>query len=134
MANFPELNKPQLPKRYECLGKIKGFFIDNNSVIWEFKKADSNIYNDKNIHKTEKEAKSSLAKAQLSQLMSVYRGDWVPNWNDSRQNKYCIYLDECECRITSYCSYYCYLSFPTIQIAKEFLTNFEQLIKEYYEL
>lgn len=52
LANFPELNKPQLPKRYECLGKIKGFFIDNNSVIWEFKKADSNIYNDKNIHKT----------------------------------------------------------------------------------
>lgn len=130
LVNFPELR----PKKYEDLGKINGYIIQISSAIDSLNAPYDASHINRNIYKTEKEAKSSLAKAQLSQLMAVYRGDWLPDWNDTSTAKWCISRHGISISIVEHITYYHYLSFPTREIAQEFLTNFEQLIKEYYEL
>ena len=72
--------------------KIKGYFIDHDESSIIFFDSEENQFTDdyeigsdfKNIFKTEKQAKSALAYAKLTQLMALpeYNGDWVPDWND----------------------------------------------------
>ena len=71
--------------------KIKGYFIDHDESSIIFFDSEENQFTDdyeigsdfKNIFKTEKQAKSALAYAQLTQLMALpeYNGDWVPDWD-----------------------------------------------------
>ena len=71
----------------KILGKdIDGFYISSLSHVTQFNQ--SCYKRDKATFKTEKQAKSALAYAQLTQLMALpeYNGDWVPDWveNDTK--------------------------------------------------
>ena len=131
--HFPELKVKPLPKSWEELEEINGFWINQNSLIPKAFKEDPLKHNS-NIFHTEKQAKSALAMAQLSQLMAVYNGDWVADWKDASQKKYTI--DRCENNIEKnyHTVYYKFLSFKSAEIRNEFLKNFESLIREYLEL
>ena len=69
---------------------ITGYYIGLSSGIYGRKITCSN--SDKSTFKTEKQAKSALAYAQLTQLMALpeYNGDWVPDWSDDCEEKYII--------------------------------------------
>ena len=60
---------------------VSGWYLGVNSVYKETN--EENI--DRSTFKTEKQAKSALAYAQLTQLMALpeYNGDWVPDWTDN---------------------------------------------------
>lgn len=81
--------KKQLPSRWEELEAVRGFYIDDESSIHYIECA-SSVKCNNNILATEKQTKSALSKAKLSQLMKVYNDGWEADWNDDKQRKYCI--------------------------------------------
>ena len=64
---------------------IKGCYIGRDSIISHLDYIASK--SKKGTFKTEKQAKSALAYAQLTQLMALpeYNGDWVPDWVSETQ-------------------------------------------------
>lgn len=81
-----------------------------------------------------KAAKSAEAKRLLGFLLKEYNGDWVPDWNDKDQTKHVIIrFINVPRRWTSYMEYY-FLAFPTEELRDKFLSRFERLIKDYFEL
>lgn len=82
----------------------------------------------------EKEKRSCEAQRILGFLMEEYRAGWEPDWTYKLQEKYCIELWRGELHIDCYHTIFFYLSFPTKKLAKQFLSNFESLIKEYFML
>jgi hypothetical protein len=125
LDNYPELGL-NLPKNWFDIEDKEGYFIDGMSDII-FTTLDSYPHN-KNVFTTSNQCNAILALAQLSQAMKVYRGDWLPNWDDAEQAKWsitivynCIYLD------IFYTTYHP-LSFQNRDIAQLFATNFKDLI------
>jgi hypothetical protein len=123
---FKELK--ELPKTWEELGNINGFWVCENSDIYMHNKACLTDGN-KNIFKTEEQAKASLALAQLSQLRDVYRASWVPDW-DNVDIKYCIYFTNKTANVNILATSNEFLSFQDKKTAELFLENFRDLIEQ----
>lgn len=126
--------KKELPKSWEGLGYVKGFWVDEDSQIIPTHIVYKNASDvDKNVFKTKKQAKKALAMAQLSQLMAVYNDGWEPDWVGS-DLKYIIgRLDNNICSSNT-CSHYSFLTFKSEEIRDKFLKNFEPLIRQFFEL
>lgn len=88
------------------------------------------------IFKTEKQAKSAIAYAQLTQLMALpeYNDNWEPNWNENQQTKYCITVKRNEFLKWDVYSQREKLCFRTKEIRDKFLDNFKELLQEYFEM
>ena len=72
---------------------IYGYLIDSDdSEVCGFEENFRASFGSKCCFKTERQAKSALAYAQLTQLMALpeYNGDWVPDWDDETELKYVI--------------------------------------------
>ena len=90
---------------------------------------------DGNILPSKKDAEQHLALMKLHQLRDYYRQGWLPNW-ENNSSKYGI--KQCynpieyktELRVMWYNHTYMFLSFPTYDLTKEFLTNFRDLIEQ----
>ena len=126
VQTYPELLKKELPKSWEELKEINGYFVDIDSDIYDIK-CNLNDSSVKNIFATKEQAEASIALAQLSQLMAVYNDGWVANWK-AWKTKYSIIFDEdviviCECF-----NHQRFLTLKDKETAKEFLKNFRSLI------
>ena len=135
--------KPKLPKTWEEFCKIKKLidsevYIDSNSKCIGIDKCftiggwERNSYNDRNILPSKKAAEQHLALMQLHQLRDYYRQGWEPITSNGCAIKryYVPSMDIIKLEIVTY---YCtskFLSFQTEEIAKEFLTNFRDLIEK----
>ena len=126
LLNYPELGKKQLPKAWEELKDVKGWYVEYNSIVVGANYPNSDN-EDKNIFATKEQAEASIAMAQLSQLREVYRDGWNPDFSNS-ETKYVIefyenkiYKDEC-------CGTNNFLSFQSAEVRDEFLENFRDLI------
>jgi len=135
LANFSkeELTKPVLPKTWEDLNTVGGYFIlrgynSVHKIALEHSPAEE-LNGD--VYCTEKQAMSALAMAKLSQLMYVYNDGWEPDWSNSSP-KYVVrrYYNKLEADIK--CNIYEFLSFKTKELRDLFLKNFEDLIKQYF--
>ena len=113
---------------------IKGCYIGRDSIISHFDYIASK--SKKGTFKTEKQAKSALAYAQLTQLMALpeYNGDWVPDWGNITQLKHCIDMVSINIVSATFSTAYSKLSFKTAEIRNRFLENNYDLLKEYFEL
>lgn len=89
---------------------------------------------DRNLLPSKQAAEAHLALMQLHQLRDCYRQGWIPDLTDG-SDKYCI---ECyynastksiEYQVINLSTTSIYLSFPTKELAEEFLTNFYGLIE-----
>lgn len=136
-ALFKEWEKQnELPKTWEefCERyplKAKEVFINSASKINTVGDYISRKYripdNDRNLCTSKQEAEAFIALMQLRQLRKAYVKDWEPDWTcDS--TKFCIIVDVNRIRVTD--SYFCQrnLSFPTHELAEQFLTNFKDLL------
>ena len=123
---FKKLN--ELPKTWEELGYIGGVYVGNFSKIFKacFRTC---LSEEKNIFKTEEQAKASLALAQLSQLRDVYRAGWLPDW-DGYECKFCIFFSGNTIYVGIIQSSNEFLSFQDEKTAKLFLENFRDLIEQ----
>lgn len=72
-----------------------------------------------------------VALLRLHKLRDCYRQGWVPNRDDYEQDNWCIKYN-CEIGFCVSCYPYdrYFLSFPTKELANEFLNNFRDLIKQ----
>ena len=128
LQTYPELGKKQLPKTWEELGEIKGFFVTSDS---EFGTAAcrTTVFS-QNTFATKDQAEASIALAMLSQLREVYRNGWKPDWEDGEKLKFCIEFFKNKIDINYY---YCtsrFLSFQSAEIRDLFLKNFRELIEK----
>lgn len=85
---------------------------------------------DRNIYPSKKSAEAHLAMIQLEQLRNCWRQGWGPDWNDEKQTKYCINYFQGKFKISILYETRCFLSFPTIEMAEEFLECFKNLIEQ----
>lgn len=129
LQTYPELGKKELPKTWEELEKISGYYVEENSEIVK----SSNYYaedGNQNIFATKEQAEASIALAMLSQLREVYRDGWKPDWEDGEKLKFCIEFFKNKIDINYY---YCtsrFLSFQSAEIRDLFLKNFRELIEK----
>lgn len=136
--------KPQLPKTWEefCKqNKIKDgeCYLNYVSEIKEVPIRERLSGSDRIVLPNKQAAEAHLALMRLHQLRDCYRQGWIPDLTDG-SDKYCI---ECyynastksieyqviNLPITSIC-----LSFPTRELAEEFLINFRELIEQAWDL
>jgi hypothetical protein len=124
---YPEVAKKELPKSWEELGSIEGYYVSNLSNICDIKiNKTKNI--DKNTFATKEQAEASIAMAQLSQLMKVYNNGWQPDWTDI-EYIYCIGFTNEKLYIDKWYDYKQFLSFKDRKTAELFLENFRELIE-----
>ena len=126
--------KPQLPKTWEEFCKQNEIkkgecLIDDYSCIGEILADKRYETIDKNVLPNKQAAEAHLALMQLHQLRDCYRQGWIPNWIDGMNNWY-IYNNK-NCPVVTADWYHSrFLSFQSKEIAREFLTNFRELIEQ----
>lgn len=79
---------------------------------------------------TPHEAKAIAAFSKLLKLRRDWIGEWEPDWEDSKIKCYVLECIENEVKIYPQWIYSRNLSFPTKQMAQEFLETFRDLIEE----
>lgn len=137
LANFTkeELTKKELPKSLGELNRISGYYLKNKDDhffgIGKCSPAEP-LEGYYDVFATEKQAKSALAMAQLSQLKAIYNGDWIEDWSDPNSAKIVIFRKNNKITADTFYCNHCFLTFKSEEIRDEFLKNFEPLIKEYF--
>lgn len=81
---------------------------------------------DKNLLTSKQEAEAFLALMQLRQLRKAYVKDWEP---DLTKACFGIVPSMHEINVSGLCTVYRNLSFPTYDLANQFLTNFKDLLE-----
>lgn len=120
--------KKALPKTWEELGNIKGYYLTGLCDVTEV--LDSTPLNkNRNIFATKELAEASIAMAQLSQLREVYRDGWKPNWDDENKEKHVIEFVSGKVHENHYYVTCQFLSFQSAEIRDKFLENFRDLIE-----
>lgn len=117
----------ELPKTWEELETISGFFINRDCTIDETPLCDT-MEENRNVFPKKKYAKAVIALAQLLQLRKVYNGDWEPNWYNN-DTKYCLEVH----RDLVIASYYSHtnrvLSFKTEKLRNDFFYAHKDLLE-----
>ena len=124
-----------LPKSWEELEFIDGFFVSSLSDIAKIGNNTTNDKNNKNVFPTKEEAEACLALAQLCQLRDRYNDGWKPDWENRAQNKFIIYIhpdneilfDKISANTHAISRHL--LTFKTEEIRDKFLENFRDLIE-----
>lgn len=78
---------------------------------------------------TKNEAIAIKAFSKLLKLRRDWIGTWNPNWHNS-ESKYCIAVCETHIKVNSFCAIQQTFSFPTREIAEEFLECFKDLFEQ----
>lgn len=84
---------------------------------------------DKHLCTSKQEAEAFLALMQLRQLRKCYIGDWESDWTNSEVLKYGITCIGGILSIVSTGTIHRVMSFPTKELAEQFLTNFKDLLE-----
>lgn len=75
----------------------------------------------------------ALALSAFSKLLKLRRdwiGGWEPDWCNCWERKYCIEIHKGGFKIQFYCEYSRTFSFPTKEMAEEFLDCFKDLFEQ----
>ena len=81
----------------------------------------------KNVMPTKELAEAFLAMMQLMSLRQAWIGDWKPDWKNPDIKKWCI-IFECELKVSYFYSNSRALSFPTKEMAIDFMNCFRDLL------
>ena len=119
--------KPKLPKKWEDIESLNGYFIDNHSMIIGVD-GESCSNEDKNILPTKKLAEAMLALCQLLYLRNIYNDGWEPNWNDDSR-KHAISIVENKLTTGYLTISQRILSFKNEKLRNQFLENFKDLLE-----
>ena len=121
--------------RFDETKKVYGYVI--NSAFSKIMSIDGAL-NNADAHcvfATEKQAKSALAMAQISQIMSndeIFGGMVTDEeWGDAKIHKYCIYRVSEKIAWSKSLAYYYFLAFHTSEQRDLFLKENGDLVKQY---
>jgi len=124
---FKKVEK-ELPKSWEELDIVKGFYVDSLSEIaGTGEETCAEEYN-RNTFPTKEEAEACIALAQLCQLRDIYNAGWKPDYKDNNV-KYLLYYwgDTITKSHTTGASNL--LVFKTVELRDKFLENYKDLIE-----
>ena len=129
--------KPQFPKTWEefCEQntiKRSECYLDTSSCIIDMWDGKRDISSDRNVLPNKQATEAHLALMQLHQLRDCYRNGWLPNESASAHiiERYYDPNIGAILRVIKYYHPSRFLSFQTKERAKEFLTNFRELIEQ----
>ena len=121
---------PSLPKTWEELGEIDGYYTDSNSCIDSLPFAPfPPRERTRNTWPTLEEAEASIALAQLCQLRDRYNGGRKPDWLDDGR-KYVIYFAGEKMYTACMTGIQFVLAFKTEELRDKFMENFSDLIEK----
>lgn len=130
-----ELTKNELPKTWEefCtnypIQTGESYINPGCSISTISKRIEGrDIEMDRNFCSSKKSAKAHLAMIQLEQLRDCWRDGWEPIWNISK--KWCIRLWGNELSVGIATNISRFLTFPTKEMAEDFLKCFRDLIEK----
>jgi hypothetical protein len=127
-----ELNPSPLVRSWkEAFRGINGFFVMNDASI-QRTNATSSSDDHHNVYRTEAQAKSALAFAQLSHIVADANGDWEADWKDMSQNKHSIDCEENELVVYPCVQLTHHLPMKCVKIAEECLRLHPQLWEDYW--
>lgn len=121
---------------WEELGRISGFFIDKKSEICStaFGVLDC-LSQNKNIYPTLLHTKRALAEPRLLQIreraLKQY-GGWEPDWGNGKQAKHCVIMEKNIIKTDHWYTYFKLFSFPTSEMAKEFMEKHKGLLMDWF--
>ena len=126
--------KPQLPKTWEefCKQnktKKNEYYLGIWSSIREADDGERDKDTDRVVLPNKQAAEQHRALMQLHQLRDCYRQGWEPNWNDN-YDKYIIIKNRGKYGVFAASWISRFLAFQDKERAKEFLTNFRDLIEQ----
>lgn len=126
--------KPRSWEEYCTNTKRNGkYFIGPTSGIVKSYYCESESFDtalDKNLLPSKELAEAFLAMMQLMSLRQAWIGEWEPDWKNRRQGKYCITLFENdEVMIDENIGSTRSLSFPTKEMATDFMNTFKDLLE-----
>ena len=84
----------------------------------------------KHVFSDYKQAQAHIAKMKLHLLRDEYRQGWVPEWEDAGELKYLILRFGNKLDVIEITTTVSFLAFQDEKQAKEFLTNFRDLIQQ----
>ena len=125
---FKKVEK-ELPKSWEELDIVKGFYVDSLSEIASTVEDTCTKEYNRNTFPTKEEAKACIALAQLCQLRDRYNDGWKPDWKYKGEMKYCIEFFKEKISRENYYSIRKVLCFKTPELRDKFLENFKDLIE-----
>lgn len=129
IKELQEMTFNELPKRWDELGDVKGYYVGRASKVIDISCANTLTFN-LNIFPTYEQAEASIYLAMLMQLRDVYREDWLPDWDDGDESKYVVRLEYYRWRL-SYASNFSHpFSFQTKERAELFLENFGDYLEK----
>ena len=127
---FTEEELNPLPRSWEEFAKLTKFtFISNLEYIDGIGRCSNGCLLNKSIGESHRIWAKYVALFQLEQLRNCWWNGWEPNWNDDQQTKYCVVHSQ-EFKIHILYETRRFLSFPTIEMAEEFLECFRDLIEK----
>ena len=118
-----------LPKSWEELEFIDGFFVSSLSDIAKIGNNTTNDENNKNVFPTKEEAEACVALAQLCQLRDRYNDGWKPDWENGMEIKWCIELFKGNIYENTQIYFNKILTFKRKELRDKFLENFRNLIE-----
>ena len=130
-----EDNKPKFPKTWEefCeqnMVKKNEYYVDTSSCIIAISDGKRYSSSDRNLLPSKKAAEQHLALMQLHQLRDCYNNNWHCDWNNEYEKNAVIVRSHGELKIYAEWAITTFLTFKSIEIAREFLTNFRELIEQ----
>ena len=115
---------------YKSVKTFDGYWVSCDETEFGYNRIYSNV--NKSVFLTEKEAKSALAMAQISQLMPYYGGAITDeDWANEKLRKFIIDRYNNKVFFDANRSFYKYLAFYTEEQRDSFYKNNEQLVKDY---
>lgn len=142
-SNFAE-GKIVFKKKEDAVWKnghnrMDGYFVSGSAEVMPLPptyRAFSDDPQDNNVFATEKQAKSALAMAQLSQIMQndPRFGKPITNadWENRDMTKYIIERRDGRICVDCWCTKWYFLAFRTARQRDLFLKEYKSLIKEYF--
>ena len=128
--------KPKFPKTWEefCeqnnIVKKNEYYVDTSSCIIAISDGKRYSSSDRNLLPSKEAAKAHLALMQLHQLRDCYNNNWHCDWNNEYEKNAVIVRSHGELKIYAEWAITTFLTFKSIEIAREFLTNFRELIEQ----
>ena len=120
--------KPKLPKKWEDLKGLSGFYINANSNISATDSYGS-LDRNKNVIPTKELAEAMLAMCQLLYLRDIYNDGWVADWRRESYMKSAIINENDKLATVAAHSVSHPMAFKTSELRDEFLTNFRDLLE-----
>ena len=128
---FTERELNPLPRSWkEFVKSTKFTFNGSLEFINGFGQWNNGCLPNKSIGESSEIWDKHVALFQLEQLRNCWRQSWEPNWNDAKQAKCYICYYQGKFKISTLYETRCFLSFPTYEMAKEFLECFRDLIEK----